>query len=110
MTFYDESQSMPFYLSKQNVMLPPIVGLGAGANMEGPVTVSSSLPAFQAAAISAFSPSISPALSSLVLGIAAGTNGMAANALSQLYQHQVGCKMTIYHVMSQYRYLTFLFL
>jgi hypothetical protein len=86
MQFYEDHNPMSFYGGQPSRMLPPIIGLGNG--LEGPVAVSSALPAFQAAAISAYGSTIPSTLSSLVLGITAGSNGLAANALTQLYQQQ----------------------
>ena len=88
MPFYEDQSPMQYYGGQQNRMLPPITGLGSVAGLDGPMAVGSTLPALQAAALSAYGSAMPATLSSLVLGIAAGTNGMAANALTQLYQQQ----------------------
>jgi hypothetical protein len=99
MPFYEEQSPMHFYGGPPSMMLPPIVGLGVGKDV-GPVTVNPALPALQAAAMSQFVPTISPGLSSLVLGMTpgttsslilgmpTGTNSIATNALAQFYQQQ----------------------
>jgi len=94
MSFYEDQPSLPFYGGQHHRLahfapqLPPIVGLGAVAGMEGPLSVNPAIPTFQAAAMTALNHSISPALSSIVLGMSAGNSSIAANALTHLYQQR----------------------